>query len=191
MKLFTERRFLPPGIAHSILLKPFWGDDCDHNGFVKFCQWAKVEWQLVAADEADVAVLPFDGHELLRAKSYGNGTKLQRLAQEFVDLAQTHGLRTVLVVNSDSSRKLGLRGDVLVLRTSLDRRNRNRNELALMATHEDIVATHLNGELPLRAYSSIPTVSFCGHVAARGPSIRRRFKRLLAWTSRQFVFYFS
>jgi hypothetical protein len=186
MKFFTDRKFLPPGIPHSVLLKPFWGGSSDHDGFFKFFVWAKSNWQLVAADEADAAILPFDGSEILHPKEGMNETELRRFAQDFINAAQSHGLTTIVVVHSDSTRSLGLRGDVLVLRTSLDRKTRKRNEFALMATHEDIVSTHLSGNLPLREYDNVPTVSFCGHVASYGQSFRYRLKCGLESALRRF-----
>jgi hypothetical protein len=186
MKFFTDRKFLPPGISHSVLLKPFWGGSSDHDGFLKFFEWAKSAWQLVAVDEAEAAILPFDGVAILHPKEPRGETELRQIAQEFVNLAQSNGLTTVVIVHSDSSRQLGLGGDVLVLRTSLDRRTRKRNEFALMATHEDIVATHLSGNLPLREYDIVPTVSFCGHVASYSQSFRYRLKCRLESALRRF-----
>jgi len=186
MKFFTDPNFLPAGVPHSILLKPFWGGRVEHDGFLKFFEWAKVNWQLVAADQADAAILPFDGSEILHPKKPHSATELRRVAQSFVDLARSTGLTTIVVVHSDSSQHLELCGDVLVLRTSLDRRTCGRNEFALVATHEDIVSTHLRGEIPPREYTSIPIVSFCGHVASYSQSLPHRLKRRLVSALRQF-----
>ncbi len=173
LSIFSDRRFLPGGVKHALPLIPFWGNYRDHDGYARFASWARDNWRLTALEDAQIAVLPFDGREMVRPTPEASTIDL---AQRFVDLAAGAGLRTLVVVNHDSIGPLPVSGPMVVLRTSLDRRTRAPWEFALPAWHENIVDTHLSGRLPLREYRSKPVVSFCGMAAQTGAPLKRRMK---------------
>ncbi len=173
LNIFCDRRFLPDGVKHALPLIPFWGDYLDHDGYARFALWARDNWRLTAREDAQIAVLPFDGREIIEPSP--NASMID-LAQRFVDLAADAGLRTLIVLNHDTVRPLPISGPLVVLRTSLDRQTRAPWEFALPAWHENIVDTHLNGRLSLCEYRSKPVVSFCGIAARTDPPVKRRVK---------------
>jgi len=178
LSIFSDRRFLPDGVKHALPLIPFWGDYLDHDGYKRFASWAQDNWRLTAPGDAQIAVLPFDGREILGPRPKAS---IIDLGQRFVDLAAGVGLRTLIVVNHDSIAPLPISGPMVVLRNSLDRHTREAWEFALPAWHENIVDTHFNGHLPLREYRSKPVVSFCGIAARTEPPLKRRVKLAAMW----------
>ena len=173
LSIFSDRRFLPDGVKHALTLIPFWGNYLDHDGYTRFALWARDNWRLTTREDAQIAVLPFDGREILELSPKFSTIDL---AQRFVNLAAGAGLRTLIVLNHDSVRPLPISGPLVVLRTSLDCHTRAAWEFALPAWHENIVDTHLSGRLPLREYRWKPVVSFCGIAARTDPPIKRRVK---------------
>ena len=73
LSIFSDRRFLPDGVKHALPLIPFWGDYLDHDGYTRFAFWARDNWRLTNPEDAQIAVLPFDGREIV-----GRGTMLRR-----------------------------------------------------------------------------------------------------------------
>jgi Exostosin family len=173
LSIFSDLRFLPEGVKHALPLIPFWGNNLDHDGYTRFASWARDNWRLTAPEDAQIAVLPFDGREVAEPTAMASTIDL---ARRFVDLAASAGLRTLIVLNHDTVRPLPISGPLVVLRTSLDRHIRAPWEFALPAWHENIVDTHLNGRLPLREYQPKPVVSFCGIAARTDPPVKRRVK---------------
>ncbi len=173
LNIFSDRRFLPEGVKHAVPLIPFWEDYLDHDGYTRFALWARDNWRLTDPEDAQIAVLPFDGRDIIESSAKAS---MIDLAQRFVDFAADAGLRTLIVLNHDSVRPLPISGPLMVLRTSLDRQTRAPWEFALPAWHENIVDTHLSGRLPLREYRSKPVVSFCGIAARTDPPFKRRVK---------------
>jgi hypothetical protein len=177
LRIYTDRRYLYPGLWHSLPLIPFWGDYHDHNGFARFAREGSEFLRLTPIEEAEVALLPFDGKYLIRETSPPRepiGGAIE-LARRLVEEARGAGLKTLVIVNSDRDTPLPLpRDDVVVLRTSLNRRTRGPHEFALPAWAEDISA-QLGDRVPiLREKRPRPSVGFCGLGATSGPRLRRR-----------------
>ena len=82
-----------------------------------------------------------------------------------------------MIVNWDGTKPVPL-PNVIVFRTSLNRRSRGVHEYALPAWHEDLVKNHFGGQTPLREWEDVPSVSFCGLAATSGPRLHRRIKML-------------
>lgn len=120
LKVFTDRAYLPEELKHCLMLIPFWGDHHAHDGFARLEREGKEFVQLVAPEDAEVALLPFDGSHLLKFRG-GPNPRAVELAAQFVERARTAGLRTIIMVNSDSTAAIPL-PDVIVFRTSLNRR---------------------------------------------------------------------
>jgi len=100
------------------------------------------------------------------------------LANRFVERAAAVGLRTIVILSSDSTAPVQL-PNVIVFRTSLSRTTHASHEFALPAWHEDLVANYLGGRLTPKERPDVPSVGFCGLTAATGPPLKRRFKMLL------------
>src|SRR5262249_19354536 len=186
LRIFSDRRFLPDGVEHAAPLYPFWGEPSGYDAYARFAAWARDNWRLAAVEDGQIAALPFDGGLMV---GWAQETSMISLAQRFVDLAAGAGLRTLIVVNHDTSDRLPLSGPVLVLRTSLDGHTRAPEEFALPAWHENIVDTHLGGHLPLREYKSKPVVSFCGLAARTDPHLKRRLKFVAMRTLKRLGYY--
>lgn len=174
LKVFTDRAYLPDDLKHCLMLIPYWGYHHDHDGYAGLEREGKEFLQLVAPEDAEVALLPFDGSHLLNFRGPSNPRAVE-LAARFVNRARAAGLRTIVILNSDSTAAIPL-PDVLVFRTSLNRRTRAPHEFALPAWHEDLVANHLDGRVTLKERPDVPSVGFCGLVATRRPRLRRQFK---------------
>jgi hypothetical protein len=186
LNIFSDRRFLPDGVEHATPLFPFWGEPNEYDAYTRFSAWARDNWRLAALEDAQIAALPFDGGLIV---GWAQDASLIGVAQRFVDLAAGAGLRTLIIVNHDVSDRLPLSGPALVLRTSLDGRTRAPEEFALPAWHENIVDTHLGGQLPLRDYKSKPVVSFCGLAARTDPPLKRRLKFVAMRTLKRLGYY--
>jgi hypothetical protein len=186
LNIFCDRRFLPDGVKHALPLISFWGDYHDHDGYKRFASWARDNWRLTTREDAQIAVLPFDGREVVGPR---HNASMIDMARRFVDLAADAGLRTLIVLNHDTVHPIPISGPVVVLRTSLDRQTRAAWEFALPAWHENIVDTHLSGRLPLREYRSKAVVSFCGIAARTDPPLKRRVKLAAMWAMKNFGHY--
>jgi hypothetical protein len=162
---------------HCQLLFPFWGEVHQHDGYSEFAREGRQFLGLTALQEADVALLPFDGNALINVKD-GSNREIVSLAARFIDTARAANRKTIVLINADSEEPLPF-SDVLVFRTSLNRRTRKSNDFALPAWHEDLVSNYLGGEIALRDHGDRPVVGFCGHASSARPRFRRRVKNLL------------
>ena len=178
LKVFTDREYLPEGLGHCMMLKPFWGGTSDHDGYDRLVRTGPEFLRLAPAEGAEVALLPFDGSHLIHDGKQGRpDPRLIAIAARFAERASAAGLPTVVIVNSDSTRPIPI-ADAIVFRTSLDRRRRGDREFPMPAWHEDLVANHLGGEIRLRPREDVPSVGFCGLAADSAPRLRRRVKML-------------
>src|SRR4051794_34388906 len=100
--IYTDRAYIPKGTKHCLMLIPFWGDYHKHNGYARFERDGKEFLRLTSLQEAEVAVLPFDGSLLASPNSAGN--EALESAHRFVSQARSAGLRTVIILNEDSNR---------------------------------------------------------------------------------------
>ena len=188
LRLFTDVNFLPKGVGHCQLLIPFFGkNDCSHDGYDEFERTGKQFLLLAEPHEADCAVLPFDGSHLINTQSDAK-RDFQQLANGFVQFASRHGLKTIVLVNSDLNCPIALQ-DVVVLRTSLNKRHRSVNEYALPAWHEDLRCYLSEDNQSFREFRIKPSIGFCGHVARSRPKLTRRMRILLQRVVRAFGGY--
>ncbi len=162
---------------HCLMMIPFWGNFLPHDGYAGLEREGKHFLELVEPEAAEVAVLPFDGSELIDFRDHRVVPAVRDLAARFVERARAAGLKTIVIMNSDSNQPIDL-PDILVFRTSLSSRTRGPNEFALPAWHEDLVGNHLGGQIKLSEWNEIPSVGFCGLAATSGPPLRRRVKML-------------
>jgi hypothetical protein len=165
LKLFSDRRYLPPGVAPSVVLAPFWGapaEDARHPAtgrFDRYAQTGHTVFSLASLPEADVAVLPAAWEHLLSRDPDLKQT------EQFLDLAAAAGKKTLVFYCSDSDDVAPYDG-TLVFRTSLYRSTRRSHEFAMPVCSEDFVARYAGGCLPVRRKGTKPVVGFCGFAPA-------------------------
>lgn len=176
LKIFTDRAFLPEGFTHSMMLKPHWGDWVSHDAFAAYNEEGSGFQDLTGPDEADIALLPFDGTYLL-SKDPAISSKAREAAGRFAGVAAGAGLRVVATTNDDSAAPIGIDG-AINLRTAIDRRRRIPGDYAMPGWFEDLVTNHLGGSIVVRDRVDVPTVGFCGLAATKAPGPRRRLKIL-------------
>ena len=175
IRLFTDLGAIPEGIPPCLLLIPFLGNHIGHNGYSAFEREGRDFLELATLERSEIGLLPFDGQHLISHNSTKADRRALDSAQRFVDRVASSGRKTLVLVNSDSDLPLPL-DNVIVLRTSLNRRTRRPWEFALPAWHEDLVATHWKGELKVREKAERPVVGFCGQAAMRRPGLKRMIK---------------
>lgn len=185
LHIFTDRTIVPAGVRFCDALVPFWGHANSDDGYRHLASWsafrdfedrARLDWRLTGAADADVAVLAFDGSELLGPDRPGRDELVAR-ARAFVDRAERAGLRTVVTVRSDSNDPLPLGDSAVVLRHSLDRRTRRANEFSLFETFAELVPAQPPGVVPPRPHTEVPVVGFCGFATSAPPTARQRAVR--------------
>jgi hypothetical protein len=174
LRLYTDTRLIPPGAVPAQLLFPFVDPGIAHNGYARLAEEGRSWIELVEPDRAEVALLPFDGRYLIEPK-LGLQAAAVEAGRELAARATAAGLRTLVLVNSDSDAPVPLEG-VIVLRTSLSRRTRQPFEFALPAWHEDLLTTHFGGQLELKPRGPQPVVGFCGLAASDQTSRLHRLK---------------
>lgn len=177
VRLYSDRHYLPPGMSHVPLLSPFWGPAAEP------AEWAAAgrfdAWQLAGRKtcvlvfdpaSADVAVLPGHWNHYL---SKGH----RQLGLDFADAMHRRGVLLLVFFDSDSEQAMPFER-AIVFRPSLVRSRRPARELPLPGWTGDLVAGELGGQLPLRSWSELPVVTFCGAVGPRPASLAGRARGL-------------
>lgn len=161
------------------LVYPFNGSTVGHDGYDSFAARGQEIFERTSIEDADFAVLPFDGNALIGKSSPSRKAALAS-AQIIVQRAGRQGLKTLVVANVDNTRPIPLpEADILVLRPSIIRSRKRPNEFALPVWHDDVFRQYCNSQLQIRPWRNRPSVGFCG-LAGRGrPPLTRRFKSML------------
>jgi len=176
LRIHSDRSLLTPETPHVVILYPFWGknpedpEDPNSGRFDEYQAIGSDFLTLTPLEEADVAVLPFDWSSV-------DSDAQVTFARRFVARAEEAGKPAIVFFGSDSDEPVPLEG-ATVVRTSLYRSRRRRNEFAQPAWSEDFVQRHLGGRLVPRRKGSKARVGFCGLVP-RAPVafVRRRILR--------------
>jgi len=148
IKIFSDKSFLPKGFSCHIML-PFWGQekeagDPDADRFDKYIANGHGIFQMESLVGADFAIYP--ASPTMNPKAF-------RAFQEM-----TFPKQLVVFFNDDSDEILDYRDDTTVFRTSFYRSSKRPREFAVPGWSMDY------GQFPLRQWSSIPTIGFCGQV---------------------------
>jgi hypothetical protein len=166
LRIFTDRGCVPPGVDHTVMLYPFWGNpaapvpDPVSGDYARYMNSAADFLELAPLEAADVAVLPFAW------ECVHQHPEAQATAARFVRAALEAGKPAAVFFFSDSDAPVPL--EATVFRTSLAQRSRRPREFALPAWNEDIVSEFCHGRLPVRPRPPNPTIGFCGRVPRRG-----------------------
>jgi hypothetical protein len=178
--LHSNREFLPPNVSHAEILYPFWGpspepvemrsshrfDAYQHKGKDIFDYSPNI-------NDADFVVLPTDWKRYKRTNSVD-------LALAFYGMARHCNKRLLVFYFSDTDDKLPLSDDAVILRTSINKSSKSRNEYALPAWSYDFITQELEGRLILREKGTKPVIGFCGNAVPRERSLRSSTLRILA-----------
>lgn len=164
MKVFSDKRFLPRGEEHVVMLYPFWGKPQEHEGdpwsgrFDRYVATGGSAFKMASLEDADVAVLPAPWERIETDPSS------VQLAEEFAEFVSQANKPTAVFYWSDSDRKVPIENPI-VFRTSLFRSRRTANEFAMPAWSEDLLQRYFGGQLQVRHKSAKPVVGFCGFSA--------------------------
>jgi hypothetical protein len=158
--IFSDRGFLAsPSTPHAAILAPFWGtnpespDDPDKGRFDRYADIGSSFLRLTALADCDVAVFPQNWESA--------GERAVELAEAFSAMCREAGKTPVVFHGADSTESLTV--EAFVFRASLMRSRRRRNEFAVPAWSEDLLARHLGGDLRPRSKRSRPVIGFCGN----------------------------
>jgi hypothetical protein len=181
MKLYSDRRFIPPGATHAAILAPFWGpmeetpEWVTVGRFQRYLDTGQQFHQLTETpEEADLVVLPTVWNHYQRWKR-------EDLALQFAAEMESSGKRLVVFVDCDRYEEVPF-PEATVFRTSLYRSTRKPDEYAQPAWTGDLIGSHRNGRLQFREKKKEkPVVGFCG---LGTPVIRDEAMRVLRHSGR-------
>jgi hypothetical protein len=177
LKIFSDRKFLPKGIGHVVMLYPFWGKNPEDGRtpesgrFDQYAAAGRSLFEMTSLAEADIAVLPIPW-ELATENEHA-----MKQAILFADHARQAGKMVVIFFCSDSDEEVPI-GNSLVFRTSFYRSRRKANEFAMPAWSEDFVEKYLDGRLPVRLERRRPVVGFCGFAPLKA-SFKKKVKNIV------------
>ena len=176
LRIFADRAYLPEGFAHCTMLRPHWGDPTDHPAYIDYIRAAPGFQELAGIDEADVALLPFDGQYLM-SKDPAVASKASEAAGRLAELARAKGLRVLALNHDEAIGPIGVDGAV-VLRVALDRRLSSPTDFAMPGWFDDYVNEKMGGSIAVRDKPAVPAVGFCGMAASGRPRLRKAVKSL-------------
>ncbi len=179
MNIFSDKRFLPQGQPHIVMLYPFWGknpenpDDPSSGRFDAYAEVGKSIFSMTRLEDAVVAVLPSAWENICHDPG------ALALAESFISMARDAQTPVVVFFCSDSEDPLDLTG-TLVLRTSIRASDRQSYEFAVPAWSEDFVERYAASQLILRPKADLPVVGFCGYAgqdASTWGFVRRKIEK--------------
>ena len=159
LKVYCDRAYLPEGSEHIEMMYPFWGrapvdgPDLEPDVSTRYIECGRNLFTLCSLAQAEIAVFPThwpapDAQALL-------------LAQRLSDAAREAGKPLVVFAGGDLRSRIPLE-NAWVFRQSLYRSQRGRLEFAFPGWVGDYLARYAGGRLPLRPWTPVPTVGFCG-----------------------------
>lgn len=159
LKIYTDKKFLPPGKAHIQLLYPFWGncdtnsEDPDFGRFEAYCKTGEQFFEFSEPQDCDVFVLPFD---------YSPDVEIKKNIQAFTDLAKSFSKKVLVFYNADDDSKMAI-DNAIVFRTSFYKSKKEAYEFAFPGWSIDFLK-YINKGIVTLPKSILPRVSYCGYV---------------------------
>ena len=202
LKIFSDRSYLPKGMAPTPMLYPFWRDL--HTPKIRswvspYNHYMDIGPELFtltdSLENADIALLPMDWAGI-RGDSWRSpiDRNAQHLAQEYARKVNDSGIPLLAFFSSDcsdedipiqldrqenrfssqSSTLSGKQGK-LFRQSAYASRHRNDQRNGIMPFFcEDYINTYFQGNLPTRPHLGRPTLSFCGF--ARPLNLQRKLQ---------------
>lgn len=179
LKIFSDRRFLPSGVAHEQIFYPFWGTSPEnmilpgasyYEAFERYIKIGRAIFQLSSLEEAELVIFPGNLEKIFDPK-YLN------LATELVEIAKQKKKLTAGFFWGDcSDKKLPISCDI-VFRNAFYQSTRSSSDFAYPNWTLDFTKTYFNDRVPFRKKSGKPVVGFCGFIGKS--DIKFYTKRLL------------
>lgn len=168
LKIYSDRKYLPPNTGWSEILFPFWGklpelnEMLGYERFESYTNEGRLYFDLVDdIKSCDIAILPNDWKRYVRTDSVN-------LAKDFTKLADSFGKKVLCSYFSDDEKEIPLT-NTITLRPSLNKSTKKDTELPMPAWIMDYYP-YKNIDLIERKWNIRPIVSFCGYAK---PSIRK------------------
>jgi hypothetical protein len=170
LNIFSDRCFLPNGIAHDSIFYPFWGNSLGnttlpgasyYEALDQYCKVAQSLFELSPLEEADVVIFPGNLERVFDPR-YLN------LATELAEKAKLSGKLTAGFFWGDCSDKELPISCELVFRNSLYRSHKSPCDFAYPNWTVNFIETYFNGEVPVRHKLDKPVVGFCGFIGDSG-----------------------
>jgi hypothetical protein len=186
------------------MLYPFWGfiqryeaNELYSASFKEYIQTAPRLFELSAATEAQLAVLPFQWEQALPESIAERGdleynredadtrarkiSDAQRIAEDFAAQATNAKLPLVVFFMDDFDTRSASLPDAFHFQPSLLASRRATREFAIpFWLNRDEVEVSFGGEVPLRQKRARPVVSFCGVSGLVVRGVRSKLKRRMA-----------
>src|SRR6267143_719080 len=163
LKVYCDRRYLPQGCEHVEMMYPYWGRPpgsgtlLEPHIFVRYSECGRQLFTLSSLHDADIAVFPaewpgvgLDGEWLSQAR---------RLAAAAGEAQKAF----VVFARGDLHWKASIFENAWVFGRSLHRSERAPRQFAIPVWVDDYLARYEGGRLPLRTWTPVPTVGFCGY----------------------------
>ena len=183
LKIFSDRKYLPEGLGHVVMLYPFWGKnpedfrDPNSGRFDRYLDVGQSLFKMTSLEDADFAVMPFDWTHVI------HNEKSEDMAIQFASKAQKAGKKVVIFYLNDSDEDLPIENAV-IFRTSFYRSSRKPNEYAMSSWSEDFVMKYTGNQLRIQQKRLKPCVGFCGYSDPMEFSLKRRLFNILRWGGR-------
>lgn len=153
--------------------------DPRHGRFKSYYAIAQQLFQLSNKERAKYAVLPFDYGKTLE------GQFSQRKAEEFIEDAANHGLKTLVFCWRDSNAVVPFR-HTIIYRTAPSKAFRDSEVHILPTWQEDFIHKYFSETFPTRPWKPRPKVSFCGRATHMSdlswkPKLKRTVREIKRW----------
>jgi hypothetical protein len=179
LKIFSDKKWLPQGTNHVIMLYPFWGDipladaDPDKGRFDDYVKEGNEIFKMTETiSECEVTVLPFE---------YSFESAKKQMAEKIANESRIHGKKLVVFFNSDSTEEIKL-DNAIIFRTSFFRSKQKNNEFAFPGWSIDFMKKFNGNKEPLKKETKAK-ISYCGYVDSLEepkPGIKGTIKAILS-----------
>jgi len=163
LKVYCDRAYLPERSEHIEMMYPFWGRApvdgpvLEPDVFTRYVECGRSLFTFCSLAQAEIAVFPTEWPGV-------GDTRGLFLAQWLSDVAKEAGKPLVVFATRDLHQRIPFE-NAWVFRRDLYRSQRGRFEVAIPVWVDDYLARYEGGRVPLRPWTPVPTVGFCGYAA--------------------------
>ena len=163
LEVYCDQAYLPEGSKHIEMMYPFWGrppagdPDLEPDIFTRYIECGRNLFTLCSLDQAKIAVFPAEWRGV-------KDTQWLALAHRLSDAAREAGKPLIVFSIVESALGPPLE-NAWVFRLSVYRSQRGGLEFVYPVWVDDYLARYADGRLPLRSWTRVPTLGFCGYAA--------------------------